>query len=160
MARHATKNAGNIYLIARIKAGIKNRGIAAGRLYIDESTLERYESGKSTPAPDRVLEMEQAYGDNALAYRHCTEVCPLGIKHDKLEDTDLPLAALALIDEHNHLGEQIKHLVRVVADGKITEDEWDIYQMVDRRMMRLRQKITTLHLCAASQKNTTSAKVV
>ena len=47
-----------------------------------------------------------------------------------------------------------------VADGKITEDEWDIYQMVDRRMMRLRQKITTLHLCAVSQKNTTSAKVV
>jgi hypothetical protein len=45
-------------------------------------------------------------------------------------------------------------------DQGITEDEWDIYQMVDRRMMRLRQKITTLHLCAVSQKNTTSAKVV
>lgn len=160
MARPATKNAGNLYLIARIRTGIKNRTIAAGRLYIDESTLERYESGKSIPAPERVLEMEDVYGDKTLAYRHCTEVCPLGVKRDKLEDTDLALAALALIDEHNSLGEQIKHLVRVVADGKITEDEWDVYQTVERRMLRLRQKITTLHLCAASQKCTTSAKVV
>ncbi|HBC94340.1 MAG TPA: transcriptional regulator [Pelotomaculum sp.] len=148
MAKRATINADNLYLVSRTKAGY-TRGEAAELLFVDESTLERYEASKTIPTHDRVLEMEELYDDKALAYRHCTEMCPLGKLHDRIEESDFPTAVLGLISKYNDLGTQLDALIRIAADGKITPDEAEAYSKIEKMMLLLRKKITTLSLCAA-----------
>lgn len=147
MAKTATKNADNLYLVSRAKAGY-TREEAAEKLYVDVSTLERYESGKTVPTHDRVLEMAELYGDKTLAYRHCTELCPLGKMHDRIEDSDFPTAVLGLISRYNDLGTQLDVLIKIAADGKIAPDEAEAYGRIDMMMRHLRQKITTLSCVA------------
>jgi transcriptional regulator with XRE-family HTH domain len=136
-----------LYLISRTRAGL-TREEAAERMFVDVSTLERYESGKTVPTHDRVLAMEETYGDRALSYRHCTELCPLGKLHDPIEDIDFPTAVLGLISRYNDLGTQLDDLIRIAADGKVTEDEVGAYQKIEKAMLMLRKKITALSMCA------------
>ncbi len=147
MAKTATKNADNLYLMSRTKAGY-SRAEASGRLYVDESTLERYESGKTVPTHDRVLEMAELYGDKTLAHRHCTEICPLGQIHDPIEDSDFPTAVLGLISRYNDVGNKLDELIRIAADGKVSPDEVDAYGRIEKMMLMLRKKITTLSCVA------------
>ena len=147
MAKTATKNADNLYLVSRTKAGY-TREEAAERLFVDISTLERYESGKTVPTHDRVLDMADLYRDKTLAYRHCTELCPLGKLHDKIEDADFPTAVLGLISKYNDLGAELDDLIRIAADGKITPDEFEAYSRIEKMMLLLRKKITTLSCVA------------
>lgn len=135
---------------AREQAGLSQEE-AAWKLHIGRRTLSDYENQKTLVPPDVLDAMAYLYKKPSLRNMYCTEYCPLGRLHDRIEDTEFSTAVLALINEHNHLGDLLKELIAIAADGKITEDELDKYKAVDREMGHLRQKITTLRMCAATQ---------
>ena len=133
---------------AREAAGLSQEE-ASWRLHIGRRTLSDYENAKSLVPPDVIDKMAEVYGQPALRQRYCFGYCPLGKIHDQIEETDFSTAVLGLINEHNHLGELLKQLIAIAADGRIGDDEIDQYRIIDREMRHLKQKITTLQALSA-----------
>jgi transcriptional regulator with XRE-family HTH domain len=138
-----------MYKTAREAAGLSQEE-AAWRLHIGRRTLSDYENHKTLTPPDTVDSMAEEYGQPKLRNMYCTEVCPLGKEHDRVEDIDFSMAVLGLVDEHDEAGRELKELIKIAKDGKITPDELESYKRIERKMLVLRQKITTLKMRAAS----------
>lgn len=151
MAKCAEKRTENPYRMSRIRAGFRNRQEPAERLFIDDSALDRYETGQTAPPADRVLDMARLYRDMSLAYRHCIETCPLGEIHEPLEDTDFIRAVMGLMVEYDRLGDLLRDLKDIAQDGVISDSEKKRMEPVVSCMRRLKQKITAVQLQAASQ---------
>ena len=151
MSRTADKNANNLYLQSRDRAGITNRLDAAWMLHISDRTLARWEALETVPPAEKVLAMEEKYGDRKLAARHCSEVCPIGRRRaNKVEDKSLEAAVLGLIKEYNDVKFIRDRLIEIAADGVIDETEREDFDGIMAELADLEQKIYTLKLWAAA----------
>lgn len=152
MARLDTKVARNMYYQARIEAGIRSRETAAPKLNIDPRTLANYELGTRPIPPDVVLEMAQAYERPSLVYSYCSNECPIGmmIRHD-VEEKELTWAAMQTLNELRGVETVRDTLIKITADGRITEDELTDLAFIMDYFTQIEKTITELRL--SLQKN-------
>lgn len=102
---------------------------------ISVDSLRAYEGGKRIPPDKVVIKMIEIYNTQYLAYQHLKTSAEVGrVYLPDIEFIDMPLATLNLqtrVDDYNQLE---KTLVRIVSDGKISEDEKEDFERILKKL--------------------------
>jgi len=146
MKRTMKEDCGNIYRIARQTAGLTQERWAE-YLGISVEAVRQYENGTIMPGEDVLLMMADISGVKALPYWHISRKSRIAarILPELEEEKGLPEAVLGLliqIDDFKESG--MRDLVRIAADGKITEDEERIYETALKQLQELIKRAYSL----------------
>jgi len=142
----------NIYMDARLKAGITSREKAVALLPFEKSTLDRIESNKRTPEPYEVLAMSEVYGRPQLILHYCSNECPIGRKYSNhVKEKCLTESVLSLIKELNDVKRMKERLIEIAADGQIDAEEKPDWDCIMKELDDLAREIETLRWWARSQ---------
>lgn len=129
MGRRPTKAADNPFCRARMSAAQYNERLfskegAAELLGVSVSTLSDYELGiTKTIPPDMVLKMADLYNAPELRNYYCTEMCPLGECVAKADVASLDRITIMAMSSFEKMDETKQQLLKIVADGVVSEDE-------------------------------------
>lgn len=120
----------NIYKNARITAGLTQERWSE-YLGISPDSVRKYESGEMLPGDDVVLKMAEVSGQLILPYWHLTRKSRIAaaILPELEEEKGLPEAVLGLLIQIDDFREDgMQKLLRIAADGRITENEAEDYE--------------------------------
>lgn len=90
---------------------------------IDRGRLYRIESGVADPYPEEVHLMADLYNAPELRNYYCTEICPLGECVAKADVTNLDRITIMAMSSFEKTDETKQKLLKIVADGVVSEDE-------------------------------------
>ena len=129
----------NIYRIARDTAGLTQERWAEN-LGISTEAVRQYENGTIMPGDDIVLQMAEISGQLILPYRHLVRKSRVAAAilpelDDELGLSETVLSLLIQIDDFRENG--LKQLIRIAADGKISEDEAERYENAMQQLLRI-----------------------
>ena len=132
-------NCRNIYRIARDTAGLTQERWAEN-LGISTEAVRQYEAGVIMPGDDIVLQMAEISGQLILPYRHLVRKSRVAAAilpelDDELGLSESVLSLLIQIDDFREDG--LKELMRIAADGKVSQDEEEIYREAMEQLLRL-----------------------
>ena len=120
----------NIYRNARIAAGMTQERWSE-HLGISTDSVRKYESGDMLPGDEVVLAMAEVSGQLILPYWHLSRKSRIAgaILPELEEQQGLPEAVLGLLIQiEDFRATQLPALMRIAADGKISEDESPAYR--------------------------------
>ena len=129
MAGTATKAASSVYYKARMAAHSCNdrygcRDSAAECLGIDRTRLARMELGTTTPYPEEILMMADAYNAPELMNYFCTHECPIGkrmVPQAEIIQLDrLTIKILNAVDGVKDIGADMG---MIAGNGRVTKEE-------------------------------------
>ena len=123
------RDSGNIYRNARQTAGLTQERWAE-YLGISTEAVRQYEAGIIMPGDDIVLRMAEVSGMHILAYWHLVRKSRIAaeILPELEEQKGLPEAVLGLLIQMDDFREDgMATLMRIAADGKVTDDETEDY---------------------------------
>lgn len=123
------QSSGNIYRIGRQTAGLTQERWAEC-LGVSTEAVRQYEGGVIMPGDDVVLRMAEVSGLHILAYWHLVRKSRLAAKilPELEEQKGLPEAVLGLLIQMDDFREDgMEKLLRIAADGKVSEDETEDY---------------------------------
>ena len=120
----------NIYRIARDTAGLTQERWAEN-LGISAEAVRQYENGSIMPGDDIVLQMAEISGQLILPYRHLVRKSRVAAAilpelDDELGLSETVLSLLIQIDDFREDG--LRELMRIAADGKVSQDEAASYE--------------------------------
>ena len=93
-------------------------------LFVSDSRIEKYESGKSPVQPEEVLAMEKAYKKPGLCNYYCSHECPIGQEYvPEVKINGLANIVLKTLASMNSLDKAKDRFIEITADGEISEDE-------------------------------------
>lgn len=130
---------GNIYRNARKASGLTQERWAE-YLGVSAEAVRQYESGTIMPSEDVLLMMADISGMKILPYWHLSRKSRIAgaILPELEEQKGLPEAVLGLligIDDFKTTG--LPQLLRIAADGKVSEDEAQAYREAIGQLMEL-----------------------
>lgn len=130
---------GNIYRNARKASGLTQERWAE-YLGVSAEAVRQYESGTIMPSEDVLLMMADISGMKILPYWHLSRKSRIAgaILPELEEQKGLPEAVLGLligIDDFKSTG--LPQLLRIAADGKVSEDEAQAYREAIGQLMEL-----------------------
>ena len=124
MGRRSTKENKNIYQQSRENKGLSREGAEEILSFVSADRIEKIESGRSTPHPDEVLQMEQGYENPELSNYYCTHECPIGMKYvQKAELKELPQLTVELLSTLHAMEEEQNRLIDISVDGRVNSFE-------------------------------------
>lgn len=126
----------NIYSKYRRMSGLTQER-AAEHLGISIDSLKGYEYDKRIPPNEIAKQMCLIYGDMRLAYDHLVHSSAGEMVLEKLDEKDLCCSVLGLINELNHSDSVQRIMIEISADGVITEDEEDDWEIVEEQLRAL-----------------------
>lgn len=126
----------NIYSKYRRMAGLTQER-AAEHLGISVDSLKGYEYDKRVPNNDIAKQMCLLYGDMRLAYDHLVHSSAGEMILEKIDEKDLCCSVLGLINELNNSDTVQRMMIEISADGVITEDEEDDWEIVEEQLRAL-----------------------
>ena len=98
---------------------------AAAKIFVDSRTLSNYENGNTVPPPDALNKMSEIYNDPALRRYYCSKICEIGKKdHVFTRPKNLYSSGYKLINANEKLQEVRETLFKILADGKVDDDEF------------------------------------
>ena len=132
-------NCRNIYRIARDTAGLTQERWAEN-LGISTEAVRQYEAGVIMPGDDIVLQMAEISGQLILPYRHLVRKSRVAAAilpelDDELRLSESVLSLLIQIDDFREDG--LQKLMRIAADGKVSQDEEPGYREAMDQLLRL-----------------------
>ena len=130
---------GKIYESARAASGYTQERWAE-YLGVSTEAVRSYELGKYFTTDEVLLRMADISGNKALPYWHLSQKSRVAAEIlPKLEGTkSLPEAVLALLVQIEDFQEDgLKELMRIAADGKVSEDEVAAYRTAVAEIMEL-----------------------
>lgn len=126
--------------LSREKAAELLDGITYERLY-------NIEHGKTTPTPDDILIMADAYEDPALCNTFCSHQCRIGQKYvPHVKVGELPSITLGIIATLNKLDAMKNRLIEICADGGIDESEQEDFNKIQDSLEQLSLSVEALQL--------------
>ena len=120
----------NIYRNARIAAGMTQERWSE-HLGISTDSVRKYEAGDMLPGDEVVLAMAEVSGQLILPYWHLSRKSRIAgaILPELEEQQGLPEAVLGLLIQiEDFRAMQLPALMRIAADGKVSEDEVPAYR--------------------------------
>ena len=136
------KESRNIYRNARIASGMTQERWAE-HLGISPDSVRKYESGEMLPSDDVVVRMAEVSGQLILPYWHLSRKSRIAgaILPELEEQPGLPEAVLALLIQIEDVQSSVMpKLVRIAADGRISEEERDDYSAAVGQLQELIRK--------------------
>ncbi len=155
MGKKATKAADNIFYIARYEAAKDNEAFASREgasdiVNIDRTRLANIELGNTSPYPDEVKSMAEAYNMPELCNSYCANQCPIGqgtIKEVKMDDFDrLSLKVLGSLKDIDALR---MSLIAISEDGIIDISEQPEFNKILDSLEKIATNANALKLWAA-----------
>lgn len=126
--------------LSREKAAQMLDGISYERLY-------NIEHGKTTPTPEDILIMADAYEDPALCNTFCSHQCRIGQKYvPHVEVGELPSITLGIVAALNKLDDMKNRLIEICADGGIDESEQEDFAEIQKNLEQLSLSVEALQL--------------
>ncbi len=126
--------------LSREKAAQMLDGISYERLY-------NIEHGKTTPTPEDILIMADAYEDPALCNTFCSHQCRIGQKYvPHVEVGELPSITLGIVAALNKLDDMKNRLIEICADGGIDESEQEDFAEIQENLEQLSLSVEALQL--------------
>ena len=114
----------NIFQLAREEAGLTRAQASEKLVFVSESRIEKYESGKSEVHPEEVLAMARAYKKPMLCNYYCSQMCPIGKENvPEIKMKDLAQIVLNTLATLNALEDEKDRLIEITADSQVSEDE-------------------------------------
>lgn len=132
------KDENNIYFNARQTAGL-TRERWSELLGISSEAVRQYEAGMIVPADDIVLRMAEVAGQHIICYWHLLNKSRVaGQFLPDVEQRPLSEAVLQmLVKVKDFQGDGLEELLRIAADGQISEDEREICAAALRQLRAL-----------------------
>lgn len=117
----------NIYQTAREACGITQER-AAELIGLSVESIRSYETEKRIPSDDTVIKMVDIYNANYLAYQHLKYKTQVGnIILPEVDQTTISEAVLKWMHEMHDCMEYQASIVEITMDGKVDEDEKDMW---------------------------------
>lgn len=152
MGRKSTRENKNIYQITREELGLTREEADEILGGISDDRIEKIESGKSEPHPDEIMIMAKGYKKPELAMNYCSTECPIGRKYiPEIKPSELSQIVLEILDSSNKLTEEKERLISISVDGKITEDEYADYEVIQNTLKRLSAASAALEIWMEKQ---------
>ena len=124
MGKKSIREDKNIFQLAREEAGLTRAQASEKLVFVSESRIEKYESGKSEVHPEEVLAMARAYKKPMLCNYYCSQMCPIGKENvTEIKMKDLAQIVLNTLATLNALEDEKDRLIEITADSQVSEDE-------------------------------------
>ena len=124
MGKKSIREDKNIFQLAREEAGLTRAQASETLVFVSESRIEKYESGKSEVHPEEVLAMARAYKKPMLCNYYCSQMCPIGKENvPEIKMKDLAQIVLNTLATLNALEDEKDRLIEITADSQVSEDE-------------------------------------
>ena len=151
MSRKSTKENKNVYQLAReelFSSRVSASDASNDRL--TEKKLERIESDECLPNPEDVVAMAETFNKPELCNYYCTKECPIGQKYVPEVETihNLPQITMELLSNLNSLNRDKERIIDITADGVISEDEKEDFDLFRDHLAEMSMAIETLKLWA------------
>ena len=131
MGRRSVKENKSIYQNVREELGLTRE--KAGELIdgLSAEKIEKIENERIALYPDDVLLMAKGYKAPQLCNYYCTHECPIGINRiPKAELKSISQIAVETISSVNRLKKEQEQLIEIIADGEISEDEYERFASI------------------------------
>ena len=114
--------------------------LTANRVYNIENGQKAY--------PEDVVIMAEIYHDPKLFNYYCTNECAIGMKFIPKVETihDLPQITMQLLANLNSLNRDKERIIDIVADGEISENETEDFELFRKHIAEMELAIQTLKL--------------
>lgn len=147
MSKKSTKDNKNIYFQSRENAGF-TRAQASERIgCISASKIEKIENGTTSPQPEDVFLMADAYKNPHLCNYYCTHECRIGQTYvPKVEIKGLPEITLGLLSSLNALDKCKERLIEITEDGKIEPSEAADFRKIQEHLNKISVTVESLKM--------------
>ncbi len=154
MGKKSTKENKNIYQQAREESDMTRAAVEdATEGLLSASRVEKLENGSLKAHPEDVILMAEAYNKPELCNYYCTKECQIGEKYVPAIETvhDLPQITLELLSNLNTLNRDKERLIDITADGHISADERDDFELFKQHLSEMSLAIEALKLWAEKE---------
>ncbi len=156
MGKKSTKENKNVYQQAREDLNLTRAAASdATNGVLSESRIEKIESGTLNARPEDVVIMADIYNKPELCNYYCTKECQIGRRYVPEVKTvhDLPQIAMELLSNLNALNRDKDRIIDITADGKVTENEANDFEVFRKHLSEMSLAIETLKLWAGKELN-------
>ena len=147
MGRRSTKENKNIYQQSRENMELSREAAEELLGFVSADRIEKIESGRSTPHPDEVLQMEQGYENPELSNYYCTHECPIGMKYvQKAELKELPQLTVELLSALHAMEAEQNRLIDISVDGRVNDFERKQFDVILSKLAALDRSIRGMRI--------------
>ena len=147
MGKKSIKENKNIYQTSREDLGLTRDAAEELLAGISADRIERIESGKCTPYPDEILQLSTAYKVPNLCNYYCSHECPIGQQQvPEIQMKELSQIVLEMIASLNAMEKEKERLIEITVDGRITEDEYHDFAVIQTELEKISQSVDSLQL--------------
>ena len=111
--------------LSRDRAGM-SRKAAGACIGVSHKSIEAYEHGRATPAPDIIMSMARTYDDATLPKRYCKQMCAIGndFGYVRLNNVNLDVATilLKLRQEYDEAGVALSRMMTLTINKRTRKD--------------------------------------
>lgn len=117
---------------------------------LSASRIEKIENGTLNAHPEDVIQMAEVYNKPELCNYFRTKECQIGKKYVPEVECihDLPQITMELLSNLNALNRDKERVIDITADGKITAEELDDFEVFRKHLGEMSLVIETLKLWA------------
>ena len=147
MGRMSTKENKTEYQLIREELGLTREKASELMEWITPDRIEKIESKKSTPHPDEVLTMAEAYKKPSLCNHYCAKVCDIGKQYvPEVKVKDLSQIVLEMLASLNSMQKRQERLIEITADGVISGEEIADFVHIQEELEKISITVETLQL--------------
>lgn len=120
---------------------------------LSSSRLEKIENNIQSPRPEDVVLMAKVYNEPRLCNYYCVHECEIGKTNVPSVDTvhDLPQITMKLLSNLNSLNKDKERIIDITADGEISEDERNDFEVFRKHLSDMSLAIEALKIWANKQ---------
>lgn len=147
MGKKSVKKDKNIYQICREEMELTREKASELLETISADRIEKIESGKSLPHPDEVVRMSDCYKMPNLCNQFCAKECPIGQEYvPEVSMKELSQITLEMLASLNSVEKKKERLIEIVADGKIEENEYKDFVIIQDELEKISLAVEALQL--------------
>ncbi len=147
MGKKSVRSDKTPYQLAREEAGLTRAAADELMDFVSDSRIEKIENGKSAALPEDALAMASAYGRPELVNYYCSHECPIGRKYvPEVSVKELPQIVLEILDATGRIREEQESLIRIAADGDISDEEMQDFLRIRKKLTDLSESVSELQL--------------
>ncbi len=151
MGKKSVKENKNIYQTSREDLNMTRAAASdATAGLLSENRIEKIENGSLNAHPEDIILMADIYNKPELCNYFCTKECQIGKRYVPEVQTihDLPQIAMELLSNLNALNRDKERLIDMTADGVISPDEKEDFEIFRQYLSDMSLAIETLKLWA------------
>ena len=147
MGRKSTKENKNIYQLSREKMNYTRETAAEELGFISSDRIEKIENEKTTPHPEEILAMADAYKNPMLCNYYCSHECPIGKEYvPEVKAKELSQITLEMLATLNKLTHEKERLIEITVDGELTKEELPDFFKIKKELEKMALAIDSLNL--------------